>query len=423
MNAAARTPRQLLLPLIAAVLVTAGTLAWAPPPAAAASLAVRLEAGPQTGVTFDSAWRVTSRRTVTFAAPANVVATARRTEPPGGTWLKISGGALDRRWVRESAVAYVAGLAGTATFSPPRSVALAAGTWELYRFAADGSLDEARPWSVASSVTVAVDQSSVVRGLKHLRVASGAWAGWWIPGSRANPEPVRCTAGDPPDPAPFQKVVAVDTAPREIALTFDLGGRTVPALDILRYLELRRVCATIFPTGATAATDVGSALIDEIAAHPELFELGNHTVHHCNLRDGGGGLACPDDRPSAAFVTAELQDAEAIITGLGGPSTVPYWRPPYGAVDMAVREVVADAGYPVTVMWSTDTIDWRKVVKGGPTAAQTAAKVIAERRAGAVVLMHLGGWTTRDALPAMVGGLRDVGYVPTSVSALFRAGT
>ncbi len=77
---------------------------------------------------------------------------------------------------------------------------------------------------------------------------------------------------------------------------------------------------------------------------------------------------------------------------------------------------------PITVMWQIDTIDWRRVADGGPTAADSAAKVIAGRTAGAVVLMHLGGYTTRDALPAMVTGLRATGYTPTSISALFRPG-
>jgi peptidoglycan/xylan/chitin deacetylase (PgdA/CDA1 family) len=409
--------------LIAVAIVLAALAAGIPPAASAASMPVRLEAGPQTGVTYDSRRRVTTRNTVTLAKPANVSATARRTEPPGGTWLKITGGALDGRWVRESAVAHVAGFAGSTTYAPTRTVQLAAATWELYRFAADGTIAEAKPWTLARPASVDIDQSAFVRGLRHLRIASGPWAGWWIPGSLAAPEPVRCTAGDPPSPADPLVVRAVATATGEIALTFDMGGRLDPALSILRYLELRRICATIFPTGAMAATEIGTQVIEEIAAHPELFELGNHTVHHCNLRDGGTGAACPATRPSADFVAAELQDADATITGLGGPSTVPYWRPPYGAVDKALREVAADAGYPVTVMWSTDTIDWRKVADGGPTAAQSAAKVLAGRQAGAVVLMHLGGWTTRNALPAMVTGLRDAGYTPTSVSALFRAGT
>ena len=422
MDAVARAPRILATTLMALV-VAAGLVATNPSPAGAAALPVRLEAGPQTGVTFDSHWRVASRVTVTLAKPADVTATSRRTEPPGGTWLRISSGALSGRWVRESAVAHVSGFAGSTTFAPAKRVQLAAGTWELYRFAADGAFLEAQPWTLGSPTTVDVDRSSLVRGLRHLRVATGPWAGWWIPGRPAAPEPVRCTAGGPPAPAVPIVVKAVDAATGEIALTFDMGGRLDPALSILRYLELRRVCATIFPTGAMAATPTGTAVIQEIAAHPELFELGNHTVHHCNLRDGGGGAACPASRPSAAFVADELQDAEATITGLGGPTTVPYWRPPYGAVDKQVRIDAAAAGYPVTVMWSTDTIDWRKVAEGGPTAAQSAAKVIAGRRSGAVVLMHLGGWTTRNALPAMVTGLRDAGYAPTTVSALFRAGT
>jgi peptidoglycan/xylan/chitin deacetylase (PgdA/CDA1 family) len=422
MNAAARAPRQLLSLAIAALLVLPATLAVAVSPAGAASLPVRLEAGPQTGVTFNAGWRVTSKVTVTLSSPSTVTATARRTEPPGGTWLRIAGGRLDGRWVRESELAYVAGFADTRTFAPAKAVSLRAATWELYRFGADGKLQEARPWTTAAATTVSVDRSSMVRGVRHLRVASGTWAGWWIPGRAAAPDPVHCTAGSPPAAGDPLVVRAVDGATGEIALTFDMGGRIVPAMSILRYLELRRVCATIFPTGATAATDEGAELIREIAAHPELFEQGNHTVHHCNLRDGGGGAACPATRPSAAFVTDELQGAEATLTGLGAPSTVPYWRPPYGAVDKALREDASDAGWPVTVMWSTDTIDWRKVAKGGPTAAQSAAKVIAERRAGAVVLMHLGGWTTRNALPRMITGLRDAGYSPTTVSALFRAG-
>jgi peptidoglycan/xylan/chitin deacetylase (PgdA/CDA1 family) len=422
MTTTARRLRALLRSLlVATVLVAAG--GPSAPDVAAVSLPVRLEAGPQTGVTFDRSWRVTSRTTVTLAAPRDLTATARRSEPPGGTWLRLAGGPLDGRWVRESAVAHVAGFAGTTGWPAGRSVTLGAGTWELYRFAGDGTLAEARARRLSRATTVTVDRVSIVRGLKHVRVADGAWAGWWIPGSRANPDPVRCSVGSPPDPGSPIVVRAVAGATREIALTFDLGGRTLPALSILRSLELRRVCATIFPTGETAATPEGAAILAEIAAHPELFEVGNHTLRHCNLRDGGGPAGCPATRPSAAFVRAELRDADAIIAPLAGSPTAPWWRPPYGAVDRAIRLAAADAGYPVTVMWSTDTIDWRRVRDGGPTAAEIAATVVAQRTAGGVVLMHLGGWRTLDSLPAMVAGLRAAGYAPTSVSALFRAGS
>jgi hypothetical protein len=36
--------------------------------------------------------------------------------------------------------------------------------------------------------------------------------------------------------------------------------------------------------------------------------------------------------------------------------------------------------------------------------------------------MHLGGYHTRNALFAMVKGLRDAGYTPTTLSGLYRAG-
>lgn len=420
---AARALRSPAAMLVACLLAGSAALGAAAPPVRAASdLPARLEAGPQVSVTFSGAWRVTSRRTTTLAAPVAVTVGARRTEPPGGTWLRITSGSLAGRWVREGPTAYVAGYAGDAAWSPARTLALPAGTWELYRFDDAGRMTEARPMHLDAPATLAADRSAVVRGTRHLRVAEGAWAGWWVPGSRSAPQPVTCTAGDPPAPASPLVVRAISEATGEIALTFDMGGRVTPARSIIRYLELTRTCATIFPTGLTAGTDTGEAVLAEVAAHPELFEVGNHTVHHCNLRDGGGGAACPDDRPSAAFVTAELRDADGLIAPLAGRGTAPYWRPPYGAVDKALRLVAADAGWPVTVMWSIDTIDWRTVAKGGPTAAQSAAKVIAGREAGAVVLMHLGGWTTRDALPAMIAGLRDRGYTPTTISALFRAG-
>ncbi|MHB8959474.1 MAG: polysaccharide deacetylase family protein [Candidatus Limnocylindrales bacterium] len=125
-------------------------------------------------------------------------------------------------------------------------------------------------------------------------------------------------------------------------------------------------------------------------------------------------------RPSAAFTTSELRVADSTIAALTGRHTTPYWRPPYGAVNTALVTVAARAGWPYAIMWSTDTIDWRPPADGGPTAASVAAKVIANRTAGGIVLMHLGGYPTRNALPAMLTGLRAAGYTATTVSALYR---
>jgi peptidoglycan/xylan/chitin deacetylase (PgdA/CDA1 family) len=115
----------------------------------------------------------------------------------------------------------------------------------------------------------------------------------------------------------------------------------------------------------------------------------------------------------------ELRDAAAIIEAATGQSPHPYWRPPYGAYDNGVLDVVAGIGYTTTAMWGIDTIDWRQPRFGGPTAPQISGKVVGGAVNGTVVLMHLGGWKTRAALPAMIRGLRSQrDLVPTSISDL-----
>jgi peptidoglycan/xylan/chitin deacetylase (PgdA/CDA1 family) len=418
MRAIAQASRHLLLALVVVGLLGALTV----PDVAAATFSVRLEAGPQRGVTFDSGWRVTGSKTVTLATPITVTG-SRRVTVGTDRWLRLASGSLAGRWVKESRVAYVPGYVGQTTYSPYREGTLAAGRYELYRFGTTGNMAAAAPMTVAAATTFRTTGRAFIKGRSYVRIADGAWAGWWLPGVTSSPTAIRCTAGSPPSGTTGQRVSSVPAAAGEIALTFDMGGRLTDAMKIMKWLELERICATIFPTGAAAQTTIGRQVMAEIEAHPELFELGNHTVHHCNLRDGGGGAACPSGaRPSTEFVHGELQAADAILSGLAGRSSVPYWRPPYGAVDTTLVNVAAAAGYPYTMMWSTDTIDWRPIADGGPTASQIAAKVIAGRRAGAIVLMHLGGYNTRNALAAMVTGLYGTGYTPTTLSALYRSG-
>ncbi|HET9878002.1 MAG TPA: cell wall-binding repeat-containing protein [Candidatus Limnocylindria bacterium] len=225
-----------------------------------------------------------------------------------------------------------------------------------------------------------------------------------------------CWSAYKPAKGATQTFSVIPDAPNQVALTFDMGGRMDPAVAILEFLVANGVCATIFPTGAASQTAAGRAALAIIHAHPELFEVGNHTIHHCNLRDGGGGAACPAGRPSSSFVAAELKGAEAIVAPLAGSSTVPYWRPPYGATDAGVAASAAAAGYSKTFMWDIDTIDWRHTDDGGPTAAQMSAKVVNGARSGTVVLMHLGGWNTLSALPSMISGLRGRGFTLTTAS-------
>ena len=68
--------------------------------------------------------------------------------------------------------------------------------------------------------------------------------------------------------------------------------------------------------------------------------------------------------------------------------------------------------------WDVDTIDWRPISDGGPTARSMTLKVVNNAKSGSIVLMHLGGYETLDALQGMIDGLRARGFTLTTVSDL-----
>ena len=183
-----------------------------------------------------------------------------------------------------------------------------------------------------------------------------------------------------------------------------MGGRVGDALAIVDWLVDHDVHATIFMTGAIADnpnTDAGRRVLAIIDAHPELFALGNHSYTHRDFRT-----------LSASEIRDELRRTEAAIAPYCSQDPRPIFRPPNGGYDADVLAAVGAAGYRYTVTWDIDTIDWRLINNDppGPTADQIVAKTLANAQGGSIVLMHLGGYETFDALPRVVEGLRLVGY-------------
>jgi len=236
------------------------------------------------------------------------------------------------------------------------------------------------------------------------------------------PSSASCTAGHRVAAGSGQVYRTIPNAGPAVALTFDMGGRMDPAVDIMNFLVANRVCATIFATGVMSQTPQGAQVMAIIRANPELFEIANHTMYHCDLVRGGGGspstAPCAGGPPSADRVRKELTDAAAILTAGTGQSPQPYWRPPYGSISDGVLAAAASAGYTKTFLWDIDTIDWKPIADGGPTAEQIAAKVVTNAVNGSNVLFHLGGYETLDALKLIVPGVRDRGLTLTSLSDL-----
>jgi peptidoglycan/xylan/chitin deacetylase (PgdA/CDA1 family) len=409
-----------------AALLALGTLPFSAAPVAAATYTVRLEAGPQTGYRFSSTGTILGRKTVNLASPATATADSRSSvvnQP--GTYYRITAGQFAGYRIRESLVAHVPGKIGEVVWSPTRTITFPAGRYLGYRFSAATDLASTKYGSTSATTSAKASRRAIIDGRPYVLMSSGSWSGTWMPiVSAGSTSAQRIACSKPPKVAPGSAATytRVSTTDPQIALTFDMGGRMTPALDIVERLIIDRVCATIFPTGTTAQTTEGQAVMTLIKAHPELFEIGNHTMNHCNLRDGGSGSACPVDPPTASQIQAELLDADVVFNSLQGMNGVPYWRPPYGAHNATVRAAAAAIGYTKTIMWDIDTIDWKPIVDGGPTAGSMIGKVVDNAQRGSIVLMHLGGYNTFDALPAMVARLRAAGLQPTTISGLLRAG-
>lgn len=196
----------------------------------------------------------------------------------------------------------------------------------------------------------------------------------------------------------------------QVALTFDMGGRVDPALDIMGWLIAERVPASIFITGAIAAHpdhDEGRQVLGLVDRNRDLFELGNHSYSHPDLRD-----------LSDAEIREELSRTEAAVADVTDLPLRPLFRPPFGGVDERVLRVVGGAGYASTIMWDIDSLDWRPISEGGPTAEEMVDRVLERAAGGSIIIMHLGGYETLDALPGMVDGLRDRGLELVRVSEL-----
>jgi peptidoglycan/xylan/chitin deacetylase (PgdA/CDA1 family) len=191
-----------------------------------------------------------------------------------------------------------------------------------------------------------------------------------------------------------------------------MGGRVGDARAIVAWLVDHDVHATIFMTGAMADnpnTDAGRDVLAVVDAHPELFTLGNHSYTHRDFRT-----------LSASEIREELRRTEDAIGAHTSRDIRPFFRPPNGGYDDDVLAAVGAAGYRYTVTWDVDTIDWRPIDNDppGPTADQIVAKVLDRARDGSIVLMHLGGYETFEALPRLVAGLQDAGFQLVSLDEL-----
>jgi peptidoglycan/xylan/chitin deacetylase (PgdA/CDA1 family) len=197
-----------------------------------------------------------------------------------------------------------------------------------------------------------------------------------------------------------------------IALTFDLcenaweiSGYDAEIVDTLRRLDVK---ATFFASGKWLLDHLERA--EQLMADPR-FQVGAHSWTHRNFRllqEGDVKADLALDLKADAIVRQRLRakacyrsDASA---ELGHPT---LFRFPFGTCNAESLNAVNDAGL-LAIQWS--------VVSGDPAPAQSAEAirhgVVAGAKPGAIVVMHANGrgWHTAEALPLIIGELRQRGY-------------
>ena len=203
---------------------------------------------------------------------------------------------------------------------------------------------------------------------------------------------------------PAQEIYHGPPEARQIALTFDDNSLSERALPTLRILKQYKVPATMFVIGYL--TENYPEITREIAdgVRSGLFEVGDHTRSHRWL-----------DRLSTSAVRAQIGGGTDAFRRTTGMRTVPLFRPPGAFKNSTVRAVAGTEGFPYLVMWDIDPRDW-----AGKSAKAIEDVVLGNAHPGAIVVMHLCGLHTAEALPAIITTLRAQRYELVTVSAMLK---
>ena len=198
----------------------------------------------------------------------------------------------------------------------------------------------------------------------------------------------------------------VETSEKVIALTFDDGptpAHTQATLDVLRK---KGVTATFFLMGVDieAHPDETRAIIE--AGH----EIGNHTYTHPDLT-----FASEDQ---AAGEVTRTDDAIR-RAGYSGPIHV---RPPFGKKLVGLPLHLAKHDRP-TITWDVEPESYGDIASD---PAKIAAHVLEKTRPGSIIILHVmydSREPSRQALPAIIDGLKARGYRFATVSELLTLDT
>ena len=186
-----------------------------------------------------------------------------------------------------------------------------------------------------------------------------------------------------------------ETTEKVVAVTIDDGPHDKATPHMLDALRETGIKATFFILGKSA--EEYPDLVRQTIA--DGHEIATHGYSHRNMA-----------RMSRAECEEEWEKAERILAELGAQARL--FRPPGGAYGEALVKGAKERGYHF-ILWDVDTRDWQV-----PSADTIAERILADVRAGSIILLHDGQYPihSADALRKVASRLKAEGYSFVTVS-------
>ncbi|GAS81072.1 polysaccharide deacetylase family protein [Paenibacillus amylolyticus] len=163
-----------------------------------------------------------------------------------------------------------------------------------------------------------------------------------------------------------------------------------PMLDTL---DAEKVKATFFLDGSWLSKNIELAKEIQKRGH----ELSNHAYSHPNM-----------SRLSAERAKLEISKTQDLLYKTLGVDNR-WFAPPSGDFNQKTVDIASSMGLQ-TVLWTVDTVDWRK-----PSSDAVVAKIAKNTEAGTLILMHPTA-ASSGALKGMIQSIRAKGLMLGTVS-------
>ena len=300
----------------------------------------------------------------------------------------------------------------------------------------------ALPWSMPVAASAEAPSSGLTFGSE--KVLRSCWSEEELQGKPQDkiiilarellPLPPRLIAplGDlfPSKPAPANSVRRIIPMGNKkvIALTFDLCEQadeiTGYDYDLVNYLRAHQIRATFFAGGKWMQSHPDKAM--QLMADP-LFEIGNHTWSHANMRV----IAKEEQRQQILLTQAQYRELRRQLScwpcarqaGQKEMDKIPAiplcFRFPYGACNTEGLQLLKRLNL-AAVQWDIVTEDSTK----GQTAGRIARIVLKNAQPGSIIICHANGrgHETAQALALFIPELQKRGYDFVTVSELLTLG-